>query len=460
MNAPRLSTARTIDQIAAARFAAADAEAHVAPLLDIAEAEATIFSRVERAEAMEHARRLDALARAGKSAGPLHGVPLAHKDMYDRARQVTGYGAREGAGKRAEVTSTVLARLDAAGQVDMGRLRMSEYAMGPTGHNHHWGIPRNAAKPGAISGGSSSGSGAAVAAGLVRAALGSDTGGSIRLPAACNGVVGFKPTQGRVPMTGVMPLAFSQDTVGPLAATVAEARLVLSVISGPDGIDPACKPATPIRPRAQGLRDGLTVGFAKGTFLDIMSDSMGAALEDVRVRMANAAMVTTDLDLDLLGTLGEAANAMAMSEAAAVHADRIALSPESYGDQVRTRLAQAVAMPGFAYVRARQVQKLARKAMFDRVFSRVDVVVIPTLFDVPPMEAELNIGGGQGIAALINRLVHFTRPINLLGFPAISLPVARTPEGPLSVQIIGPDWSEDLIADVADWLEAAVSPPA
>lgn len=443
-----------IAKIAAQRLLAGDAEAATLAALEQAGAEPTIFARVEHDAALARARALDALAAEGRSAGPLHGVTLAHKDMYDRAGQVTGFGAHPGAGKRAERTCTVLDRLDAAGQVDLGALRMSEFAMGPTGHNHHHGIPRNACKPGAISGGSSSGSGAAVGAGLVRAALGSDTGGSIRLPAACNGVVGFKPTQGRVPVTGVMPLSYTQDCVGPLAATVAEARLVLSVIAGPDGEDPACRDVPRPRERGLPLPGGLRIGFGAGAYADAVSPAMAGARAGLRATMAAAGLVVCDVDTDLFATLHEPANTVAMSEAAAVHADWLALAPETYGDQLRTRLAQSLAMTGAAYVRARQIRALARKAVRDTIFSEVDLLILPTMPDVPPMADAMNVGGDPKVAQMISAMVQFTRPVSFLGLPALSLPVARGADGPLSVQIIGPDWSEDLIADLGEWIEA------
>ncbi|SMO54408.1 aspartyl/glutamyl-tRNA(Asn/Gln) amidotransferase subunit A [Thalassovita litoralis] len=453
-------TALTIDQQAAARLTGCDAAKATETALAAIDNETTIFSRIEADNARARAKALDTLAATGQSAGPLHGVTMAHKDMFDRAGSITGFGAHPEAGKLAQRTSTVLARLDAAGQVDLGRLYMSEFAMGPTGHNHHWGIPRNTAHPGAISGGSSSGSGAAVGAGLVRAALGSDTGGSIRLPAAANGVVGFKPTQGRVPMTGVMPLCFTQDTVGPLARTVAEARLVLSVIAGPDGIDPVCADVAPIPPRGTGVPDGLRVGFSDAGFLPAVSERMHDMLSTLRNAMTHQGIATETLDITDWASYGEAANVIAMSEAAAVHADRLALVPHVYGDQVRTRLAQAAAMPGFAYVRARQLRQLARKRALEQVFGKVDLLVIPTLPDTAPMAADVDIGGGQGIAQLIGSLVHFTRPINFFGFPALSLPVAMTEDGPLSVQVVGPDWSESVIADLAQWIESTVSAAA
>ncbi|WP_375688593.1 amidase [Pseudooceanicola sp. LIPI14-2-Ac024] len=437
----------TIEALAAS----GSSEARTRDLLARAAAEPTIFAAVEAETALAQARLCDA---AGATRGPLHGVPLAHKDMFDRAGHVTGFGAAPGTGSLATRTATVLDRLDAAGQVDLGRLRMSEFAMGPTGHNHHWGIPRNPCRPGAISGGSSSGSGAAVAAGIVRAALGSDTGGSIRLPAACNGVVGFKPTQGRVPLTGAMPLSYTQDCIGPLAATVAEARLVLSVIAGPDGIDAACVDAPALRPGGSDLPDGLRIGFVTGGYLDGIAPGMARALDDLRAAMAGAGLATLEVEADLFDTLHEPANCIAMSEAAAVHADRLALRPDSYGDQLRTRLAQALAMTGAAYVRSRQIRSLARKTVREGMFGQVDLLIMPTLPDVPPMADAVNLGGDPKVAALISSLVRYTRPVNLLGLPSLSLPVLRGPEGPLSVQVVGLDWSEDIIADLGEWIEA------
>lgn len=447
-------TEMTINQLAAQRVQGG-IEAATRAALDQVAGEDTIFAKVEVETALAQARALDAQNGAAPM-GPLHGVTLTHKDMYDRAGQVTGFGAHPNAGTAAAETATVLARLDAAGQVDLGRLRMSEFAMGPTGHNHHWGIPRNTARPGAISGGSSSGSGAAVGAGLVRAALGSDTGGSIRLPAACNGVVGFKPTQGRVPVTGVMPLSPSQDTVGPLAASVAEARLILSVISGPDGKDPACRDMPPPRGQARELPDTLKVGFGVGAYATEASIAMLAQIDGLRGAMSEAGIATREVNTDLFATLHEAANAIAMSEAAAVHCDRLSLTPETYGDQLRTRLSQALAISGAAYVRSRQIRALARKEVQDRIFSEVDLLILPTMPDVPPWEEEMNMKGDPNFAHRIASLVQYTRPINLLGLPSLSVPLVKGgPEGPLSVQVIGPDWSEDLIADLGEWIESA-----
>ena len=184
-------------------------------------------------------------ARArGDLLGPLHGVPLAHKDMFYRSGQLAECGATLMRGHRPTVTATVLARLDAAGAIDVGRLNMVEFALGITGHNAHTGHPRNPWDTSRITGGSTSGGAAAVAARLLPATLGSDTGGSIRYPAACCGLVGLKPTYGRVSRFGCMPLSFSLDHVGPLARSAEDVALVMQAIAGADPDDPTTDGAT------------------------------------------------------------------------------------------------------------------------------------------------------------------------------------------------------------------------
>ncbi|MER5171356.1 amidase [Thioclava kandeliae] len=445
-------TAQTIAQQMGARLEAGDAEAVTRAALKLAQTEDTIFVRTEPEAALAQARTCDVLAARGQAMGPLHGVTLAHKDMFDRAGQVTGFGAHPDAARAATGTSTVLARLDAAGQVDLGRLTMSEFAMSPTGQNAHWGVARNPRIPGAVPGGSSSGSGAAIAAGLVRAALGSDTGGSIRLPAACCGVVGFKPTKGRVPVTGVMPLSYTLDCVGPLAASVAEARLVLSIISGADGIDPVCADRPAPRAYARSPQK-LRIGFDASAYTAGIAPEMAEGLRRLKALLQDLGHGVVDLDLSLLDTLGEASNVIAMSEAAAVHADRLAVAAERYGPQVRSRLLQAEAMPGYAYVRAMQIRLKAQQQVNQEVFGKVDLFILPTLIGLPPMADAVNISADPKMASLIGSMGKYTRPLNLLGLPALSLPGHEAEGLPYSVQIVGPAWSEDLIADLGQQVE-------
>ncbi|MBP1806275.1 amidase [Rubellimicrobium aerolatum] len=409
----------------------------------------TPFAALEPARSLAQAAALDRARARGDALGPLAGALLAHKDMFDREGFSTGFGAHFSRRQPAAGTATVLSRLDAAGQVDLGRLKMSEFAMGPTGHNHHHGMPANPAVPGAITGGSSSGSGAAVAAGHVAAALGSDTGGSIRLPAACNGVVGFKPTQGRAPMDRTMPLGYSQDCVGPLAATVADAQAVLSLIA----------PLPPAAPKPVPVAE-LRVGFDTGAFTDGISARMRHALSDLVARLAAMGARPVGLDLAFLSHLGEPANVTAMAEAAAVHADALALAPDSYGPQVRARLVQAAAIPAHAYLRAQQIRRVAHDRLTAEAFGRVDLLLLPTLADTPPQAALLDVGDGPGVDSVVAGLTRLTRPASFLGLPALSLPIARLADGPLSVQVIGPAWADDRVAALALTIETALALPA
>ena len=219
------------------------------------------FISVEGVAAMAAARAADARLASGTMIGPLHGVPLAHKDMFYRAGAVSTCGSKIRRYQIQERTASVLNRLDAAGAIDLGRLNLSEFALGPTGQNAHFGRARNPWNPEIITGGSSSGSAAAVAAGMAFAALGTDTGGSIRLPAALCGVAGLKPSQGRVSVRDVMPLAPSMDCVGPMARSVGDLALMFSVLADTAGEAPRlrgrCRPdRKPRGPRAVGRTSG------------------------------------------------------------------------------------------------------------------------------------------------------------------------------------------------------------
>ena len=373
--------------------------------------------------------------------GPLAGIPLAHKDMFDRPGERVGMGAHASAAVTAMGLAPVLARLDAAGQVDIGRLKMSEFAMGPSGHNAHHGMPDNPLVPGAITGGSSSGSGVAVGAGIVPAALGSDTGGSIRIPAACNGIVGFKPTQGLVPVDGAMPLSWTQDCIGPLAASVACAVTVLSIIAN-RAVEAA---DTPLR-----------IGLLSGPMQQAASPRMQAAMAEVARLLERAGHGLSDVPLAFFDDLVEPANVIAISEAATVHADRLQRHAETYGAQVRARLVQAAAIPAQAYLRAGQIRQAARQRMAE-VFETVDVVLMPTLADVAPQGASVDIGNDPDLNRVIAGLTRFTRPASILGLPALSLPVAMTPDGPLSLQIMGPAHGDGRVARVGKTIETALA---
>ncbi len=415
------------------------------------------FIAIEADAALAAAASADAAVAAGRPLSALHGVPLAHKDMYDRAGRITGCGSAIRAGNVATATSTVMARLAAAGAISIGRLNMSEFAMGPTGHNAHHGRARNPADPDRITGGSSSGSGAAVGAGIVRAALGSDTGGSIRLPAACCGIVGIKPTQGRVSRHGVMPLSFSQDCVGPLAASVADAWMVLRLIAGPDGLDPTCEDAASLGPIGEDVSN-LRIGIGEGPFAEGLSPEVAAAVADAARALSPQTASVVPVGMPDLSAVAELANVVAMSEAAAVHFDWLRDRPQAYGPQPRMRLAQALAIPAPLYVRALQIRAVLLAEFVETVFSRCDVLVVPAMPFLPPLSADVDVGDDPRMNAVVSAKTSFTRPFSYLGLPAVTLPGGRSAGGlPIGLQIVAAPWREDLAAAVAARLETTLA---
>lgn len=418
------------------------------------------FIEIEEGPALEAAAAADASLASGKAVGPLHGVPLAHKDMYDRKGFVTGCGSKIRAGHIAASTSTVMERLQTAGALSIGRLNMSEFAMGPTGHNFHHGRALNPIDAARITGGSSSGSGASVGGGVVLAALGSDTGGSIRLPAACCGIVGIKPTQGRVSRNGVMPLSFSQDCVGPLARSVEDAYLLLQLISGPDGCDITCMD---VEKPGELLADlsSLRIGIAGGLFADALEADVAQGVELAVAALKPDVANIRRAAIPDLSSMAELANAVAMAEAGAVHFDWMRERPEDYGPQIRMRLSQSLAIPGPIYLRALQIRSVMLKQFLDMAFAEADVLIAPTMPFLPPLSSEVDIGTSPKMNAVVSAMTSFTRPFSYLGLPVVTVPVSATAEGlPVALQIVARPWREDLAASVALRLEQALALPA
>ena len=412
------------------------------------------FVAVEADSARAQARAAD-LRRAQGLGGRMNGVPLAHKDMFDRPGRVTGCGSKIRATATASVTATVLARLDAAGAVDLGRLNMSEFAMGPTGLNAHHGRACNPWDIARVAGGSSSGSGAAVAAGLVYGALGSDTGGSIRLPAALCGVAGLKPTQGRVSRFGAMPLSFSLDCIGPLAPTVADVAMLYEAIAGPDGLDPtvAAMPVRPAPPRAD--LSGLTFAFCTAWMGDLDA-ATATALDSLRRLLTSLGARLVEAELPEIAELGELANIVAMSEAAAAHGDFLRARPGDYGPQVRTRLRQGAVIPASVYLRAVAL----RAALTERAlncFGGADILCLPATPFVAPLSAEID-GAAEGeIPQMVGAFARFTRGVNYLGLPALALPIAWSDGLPVAAQFVGRPFAEAEILSAGMAVETALA---
>ncbi|WAP68294.1 amidase [Jiella pelagia] len=415
------------------------------------------FIEIEDETALAAAAAADEALAAGVAMGPLHGVPLAHKDMYDRKGRVTGCGSKIRKDHVAATTATVIARLDAAGQIHLGRLNMSEFAVGPTGFNAHHGRACNPLDPARITGGSSSGSGAAMASGSAFAALGSDTGGSIRIPAACCGIVGIKPTQGRVSRHGAMPLSASQDCIGPLTRTVADAELVLSLIAGADPLDPASIDAPPVEraPTVAALRIGVV---RQGFFADGLDPEVAGSIVEATRILERAGASIIEAKLPPMEDVIELANLVAMSEGAAIHLDWLRQRPQEYGEQVRARLVQALGTAAPVYLRALQLRATLLARTLAETFASCDALLVPTMPTLPPISADVEVGASEAMTRVLVGLSKFTRPFSFLGLPALSVPMPATAAGLRpSAQLVAGPWQEGLLFTLGDALEREAS---
>ena len=396
--------------------------------------------------ALDAAAAADAALAAGRASGPMHGVPLAHKDMYYRAGRPSACGSKILADFVPDVTATALTRLDDAGALDIARLNMVEFALGTTGHNEITGVVRNPWNPAHITGGSSSGPGASVAARLVYGTLGSDTGGSIRLPAAACGLVGVKPTYGRVSRFGALPLSFSLDTVGPLARNVADAAMILRAIAGRDPADPTSSTA-PVPDYLAGLEDGvrgLRIATPENYFYDPV-DAEVAALMHASLEVY-ASLGAEIVPVEIPASLARA-NAMTMLiigvEGAAYHGRWLETRRDDYGRQTLGRLLPGLVHPARRYIEALSLRRQVIEELDAAVFARADVLHTPVWpFPIPTI-AESDVAANPGFTEFIATTGHCSRPVNYAGLPGVSVPAGFTGNGlPAAFQLVGRPFDE------------------
>jgi len=406
------------------------------------------FATVLAGRARDHAAAADARRAAGRAVGPLDGVPIALKDNFDMAGLPCGVGSKPWEGRIAETTATVVERVEAAGMVVLGKNTMVEFAWGAWGTNEYCGTPWNPwdLATHRIPGGSSSGSGVAVAAGLAPAALGTDTGGSVRIPSALNGLVGLKTTHGRISLHGVYPLSTTLDTVGPLTRTVVDARLLFEVLAGPDDRDPRTFTAPPTQPAtaAGPLRIALppeeqfpqaVEPWVRDAWLEAARAfrAMGAVVEERSFPFDMAAIATG------IGRLISA-------ESYAIHRDWIEDESLPFDPAIRARTLAGKPVMAADYIAARDEQRRAIAAYLEWMRG-YDAVLTPatatTAIPVPEVD--------QSKTAAV-----FTRTGNFLGTCAIALPVALSPAGlPIGVQLIGLPNRDERLLDIAAGFEAA-----
>jgi aspartyl-tRNA(Asn)/glutamyl-tRNA(Gln) amidotransferase subunit A len=417
------------------------------------------FITVDGDGALAAARALEREATAGAWRGPLHGVPLAHKDLCLIAGLPTSCGTRTADYFVGAPPCTAVARLVAAGAITLGKLNMTELAMGPFGDNAHHGDVQNPWRLGHVSGGSSSGSGAAVAAALAAGALGTDTGGSIRLPAACCGVVGLKATYGRVSRAGVMPLSWSYDHVGPLARTTRDAALMLGLIAGHDPLDAtSSRHAVPdylaaLDGRVQGLRVGVAGGFYGENLDAAVSTALAEAVAALRELGAAVEPMTVP---DPGPIVAVCSNPMVRAEGAAVHSRLLKERPGELQPAVRDRLAPGLTVSAYEYLQGQRLRARFTREFLEVVFSRIDVLVTPTIPEPAPALADAKAGASADVIARMGRFSRLTRPFNALGVPALSIPCGATPDGrPLAMQLVGRPFEEATLLRLGDAYERA-----
>ena len=408
------------------------------------------FTAVTAERALAAAASVDATVRKGRDPGPLAGVPFAVKNLFDIAGMPTLAGSRINRDRPpATADATLVRHLEAAGAVLVGALNMGEYAYDFTGENTHDGPSRNPHDPSRMSGGSSGGSGTAVAAGLVPIALGSDTNGSIRVPASFCGVFGLKPTYGRLSRGGSFPFVASLDHVGPLARSVRDLALAYDALQGPDPADPACtnRPAEPTLKLLSRGTGGLRIAVADGYFrAGAFPQALGAV-----AAIADTLGAARQVELPEAARARSAAYVITASEGAALHLDRLRARPGDFDPEVRDRLIAGALIPAVLVAQAQKFRRWYREAVL-RVFDEVDVLIAPaTPFPAPRLGARTMVLDGAEVPLRPN-IGLFTQPISFIGLPVVAVPVPGFPQ-PIGVQVITAPWREDLALRVAWQLE-------
>lgn len=413
----------------------------------------TVTADAARAQAASAEREI----AAGRYRGPLHGIPVSLKDLVDTKGIRTTRGSRIFADRIPTEDATVAARLYHAGAVLLGKNALHEFAFGVTTNNPHYGPTRNPWRLDRIPGGSSGGSGAAVAAGLGPVSIGTDTGGSIRIPAAFCGIVGLKPTYGRVSRHGVFPLSWSLDHVGPLTRTVEDAALVLQAIAGPDPLDPSTLGQT-VPEFASGLAapiTGLRVGVLADEYHGEMADDVRAPFRAALDVLAERGLDLEDVEFPRANEARTAAATVLFAEAASVHERWLRDRAADYGVDTLALLQQGQFIMATQYLRAQRVRTLVVNEV-GTLLRRYAALVLPAIPVVAPAigQPTVTLGGRPGDArGAVTRLV---RLINFVGLPAITVPCGFGADGlPVGLQVVGRAMDEPTVLAIAHAYERA-----
>jgi aspartyl-tRNA(Asn)/glutamyl-tRNA(Gln) amidotransferase subunit A len=413
--------------------------------IDSEEARINAFITISAEAARDQAKKADALQMklSAEEMPPLLGIPFAAKDLYDTAGIRTTGGTSYRKDDIPTEDAEVIKRLKAAGMILLGKTNTHEIALGVTTVNPHYGATHNPHDTSRIAGVSSGGSAAALAAHMCPAALGTDTGGSIRIPASLCGVVGLKPTYGRVSLRGIMPLSWNLDHAGPMTRTVRDAGLMLNAMAGYDARDPVSADI-PVKDYASLTRaslKGVRIGLAEEGYMDFAApDNVLAVREAVSVFQSLGANVE-GVNFAWLTEAARANGVMTPADGAAYHHERMSKTPEVYGEDVLRRLRTGAAYTSTEYALARRTQTEAKRQMA-RFFESYDLLILPsTAVTAPHIE-------GPDAVEQAKLLTRFTAPFNLTGLPALSLPCGEDSKGmPIGLQIVGAAWQEKRILE-------------
>jgi aspartyl-tRNA(Asn)/glutamyl-tRNA(Gln) amidotransferase subunit A len=411
------------------------------------------FITVTAEAALRGARQADSELASGQDRGPLHGIPVAVKDLFLTRGVRTTSGSKLFENFVPDHDAAVVERLEAAGAVMLGKLNMHELAYGVTSDNPHFGSVRNPWDIERSPGGSSGGSAAAVAANLVYAAMGSDTGGSIRVPAAFCGTVGLKPTYGRVSRYGALPLAWSLDHMGPLTRSVRDAAVALNATAGYDRRDPACSrhPVVDYVPDQGCSLRGVRIGFA-GCFFEMLNAEVDLSVRGAIARAAALGAEVKPVALPDLAALNAVGRVILMAEASAFM-EPYRRRRESFGPDVLSLLDQGRLIPATDYINAQRLRRAMRRE-FHKVWREVDCLLVPTTPHTAPRIGRTGARSDGSAADARLAATRLVRGINVLGLPALSMPCGLSSSGlPIGLQIVGPAFEEALILRVGAALE-------
>lgn len=432
--------------------------------IDQCEPQLNAFITVFREESLETAKQVEAEIRSGKDLGLLHGMPIALKDIiYVEGTRSTA-GSNFFLEESPQFDAALVSKLRDAGAIIIGKTNLHEFAFGVTTENPHFGATANPWDTSRVPGGSSGGSASAVVAGCCAGALGSDTGGSIRIPAAVCGHVGLKPTYGRISVHGVLELAQSLDTVGPMCRYVHDVAVMMNTLAGYDSRDVHSE-NRPVPDYTEGLDQpirGRKAGIPKQHFFDNLDPEVERIVNDAIKILEGLGVEIVELDLPSAQAGHEVTLTLLKAEAGQFHQQRLAAQRADYGVDVRELLEEGLSLSASDYVKAVRVREIVKRE-FAGAFEEVDCILSPTAPIPAPLRSTHDLSGGSESNRIRPRLTRNTRLINLLGLPSISVPCgfaqvenSDSAEGlPVGLQITGPWWSEKTLLQVAHAYERA-----